>query len=143
MCEPNLRHLSYRRPTTSSSTSCRRVGIASGVALIIGCSGWQYRDWRGVLYPPGLPQHAWLTTYARAFSTVEVNNTFYRLPERETFEGWARQLPEGFVMAVKMSRYLTHVRRLSDPAEPLARFLDRARGLQPSACLTSSEAHRP
>jgi uncharacterized protein YecE (DUF72 family) len=97
--------------------------------LTIGTSGWQYRDWRGRLYPPKLPQRLWLEHYAERFATVEVNNAFYRLPERHTFEQWRKRTPDDFVVAVKMSRYLTHVRRLRDPAEPVARFLDRAAGL--------------
>jgi uncharacterized protein YecE (DUF72 family) len=99
------------------------------MALRIGTSGWQYRDWRGVLYPEGLPQRQWLTHYARSFDCLEVNNAFYRLPERSTFAAWREQTPEGFDVAVKVSRYLTHIRRLRDPAEPVARLLDRAAGL--------------
>jgi uncharacterized protein YecE (DUF72 family) len=105
--------------------------------LWIGTSGWQYRDWRpargadetGYLYPAGLPQRLWLEHYADRFDVVEVNNAFYRLPERDTFAQWRERTPDGFVVAVKMSRYLTHIKRLRDPAEPVARFLDRARGL--------------
>lgn len=95
----------------------------------VGTSGWQYKDWRGHFYPTGLPQRRWLEYYAQKFSTVEVNNTFYRLPERSTFEGWNEVLPQGFLVSVKMSRYLTHVRRLREPAEPVARFLGRADAL--------------
>lgn len=95
----------------------------------MGTSGWQYRDWRGVLYPEGLAQRAWLEHYAARYATVEVNNAFYRLPERSTFERWRDQTPEGFVVAVKASRYLTHVRRLRDPAEPVSRLVDMAAGL--------------
>jgi uncharacterized protein YecE (DUF72 family) len=101
------------------------------VALRIGTSGWQYADWRGVLYPDGLPQRAWLGRYAGEFATVEVNNAFYRLPERSVFERWREQTPSGFVVAVKVSRYLTHIRRLREPAEPVARLVDRAAGLGP------------
>lgn len=97
--------------------------------LHIGTSGWQYADWRGPLYPAKLPQRRWLPFYANTFPTVEVNNTFYRLPKKSTFRGWADQLPAGFSMSVKMSRYLTHVRRLDDPAEPVSRFLNHAAGL--------------
>jgi uncharacterized protein YecE (DUF72 family) len=97
--------------------------------LAIGTSGWQYTSWRGVLYPPGVPQRRWLERYAEGFDTVELNNAFYRLPPRETFEGWRRRTPDGFVMAVKASRYLTHVKRLRDPAEPVARLLSHAAGL--------------
>jgi len=97
--------------------------------LLIGTSGWLYRDWRGVLYPPGVPQRLWLEHYAGQFATVENNNAFYRLPSRETFTAWAARTPPGFVMAVKASRYLTHIRRLRDPAEPVGRLLGAAAGL--------------
>jgi uncharacterized protein YecE (DUF72 family) len=96
---------------------------------LAGTSGWQYRDWRGVLYPAGVPQRRWLEHYAGQFQTVENNNSFYRLPSRETFGAWAERTPDGFVMAVKASRYLTHIRRLKDPAEPVQRLLDAATGL--------------
>ena len=96
----------------------------------IGTSGWQYRDWREPVYR-GLPVDRWLEAYAELFATVESNNAFYRLPERSTFDAWARRTPDDFVIAVKVSRFLTHVRRLRDPQEPVARFLDRARGLGP------------
>jgi uncharacterized protein YecE (DUF72 family) len=97
--------------------------------LYVGTSGWQYRDWRGVLYPDSLPQRAWLEHFASDFRTVEVNNAFYRLPALAVFERWRDQTPPGFVMAVKVSRYLTHVRRLRDPAEPVDRLVERAAGL--------------
>lgn len=99
------------------------------MTLLVGTSGWQYRDWRGVLYPPGVPQRSWLDVYAGQFPTVEVNNAFYRLPERSVFERWCEHTPDGFVVAVKVSRYLTHIKRLADPAEPVARLVDRAAGL--------------
>jgi uncharacterized protein YecE (DUF72 family) len=97
--------------------------------LCIGTSGWQYRDWRGVLYPEGLPQRRWLEHFATRFACVEVNNAFYRLPERSTFEAWREATPDGFLVAVKVSRYLTHIRRLKDPDEPVARLVERAAGL--------------
>lgn len=97
--------------------------------LFIGTSGWQYRDWRGAFYPQQLPQRLWLDYYAQRFPTAEVNNTFYRLPERKAFENWAETVPAGFRMAAKMSRYLTHIKRLQEPAEPVQRFLDRSAGL--------------
>jgi uncharacterized protein YecE (DUF72 family) len=99
--------------------------------VTIGTSGWQYRDWRGVLYPPELPQRRWLEYYAGQYPTVENNNSFYRLPPRGTFEGWRQRTPDDFIMAVKASRYLTHIRRLRDPAEPAARLLGAAAGLGP------------
>jgi uncharacterized protein YecE (DUF72 family) len=97
--------------------------------VLVGTSGWQYRDWRGVLYPPGVPQRRWLEHYAGQYATVENNGTFYRLPSAETFADWRERTPDGFVMAVKASRYLTHVRRLRDPAEPVGRLLRAAAGL--------------
>jgi uncharacterized protein YecE (DUF72 family) len=101
------------------------------MSLLVGTSGWQYRDWRGVLYPPGVPQRRWLEYYTGRYVTVENNGTFYRLPKRETFEGWQARTPPGFVMTLKASRYLTHVRRLRDPAEPVARLMSAASGLGP------------
>ncbi|HTF08090.1 MAG TPA: DUF72 domain-containing protein [Asanoa sp.] len=97
--------------------------------ILVGTSGWQYRDWRGPFYPDKLPQRAWLEHYAGRFATVEVNNAFYRLPDRDTFVQWRSRTPGDFIVAVKMSRYLTHIRRLKDPAEPVERFLDHADGL--------------
>ena len=82
--------------------------------LHIGCSGWQYRDWRGPIYPPGCPQRKWLAEYARRFDTVEVNSTFYRLARPEAVGRWLEQTPPGFLFTIKSSRYLTHVRRLAD-----------------------------
>jgi uncharacterized protein YecE (DUF72 family) len=101
------------------------------MAVLIGTSGWQYKDWRGGLYPAGVAQRRWLEHYAARYRTVENNGTFYRLPSRETFAGWRERTPDDFVMAVKASRYLTHVRKLSDPAEPVARLLAAASGLGP------------
>ncbi|NED97373.1 DUF72 domain-containing protein [Phytoactinopolyspora alkaliphila] len=97
--------------------------------VTIGTSGWQYRDWRGVLYPEGLAQRRWLGRYVEAFATCENNSAFYRLPSRETFASWRAQLPGDFTMAVKTSRFLTHIKRLRDAEEPVQRFLDAAAGL--------------
>ncbi|MFC7387219.1 DUF72 domain-containing protein [Sphaerisporangium rhizosphaerae] len=99
--------------------------------LLVGTSGWQYKHWRDVLYPAGLPQRVWLERYAECFGTVENNNAFYRLPARETFESWRDRTPDGFVMAVKASRFLTHIKRLKDPEEPVQRLMDAAEGLGP------------
>ena len=96
---------------------------------LIGTSGWQYRDWRGVLYPPGVPQRRWLEFYAGQFGTVENNNAFSPAAGAETFAAWAERTPAGFVMAVKASRYPTHIRRLKNPAEPVGRLLGAAAGL--------------
>jgi uncharacterized protein YecE (DUF72 family) len=99
------------------------------MTLFVGTSGWQYRDWRGVLYPAGLPVRRWLEEYAAGFATVEVNNAFYRLPAPETFAAWRERVPADFVVAVKASRFLTHVKRLRDPEEPVHRLLAHAAGL--------------
>jgi uncharacterized protein YecE (DUF72 family) len=96
------------------------------VALWVGTSGWQYRHWRGRLYPHRLAAARWLEHYAERFACVEVNATFYRLPRAETFRDWRRRTPDGFLMAVKASRYLTHVRRLREPAAPVALLMERA-----------------
>jgi uncharacterized protein YecE (DUF72 family) len=90
----------------------------------IGCSGWNYRDWRGRLYPVGVPARRWLECYAGRFDTVEVNATFYRLATRAAVEHWVQQTPPGFCFAVKASRYLTHVRRLVDVREGIRRFYE-------------------
>jgi uncharacterized protein YecE (DUF72 family) len=97
--------------------------------MLVGTSGWQYADWRGVLYPPDVPQRRWLERYGECFDTVENNNAFYRLPALETFVNWRDRTPAGFVMAVKASRFLTHMKRLKDPEEPVARLLRTAAGL--------------
>ncbi|MEU7060775.1 DUF72 domain-containing protein [Streptomyces sp. NPDC046197] len=99
------------------------------MTLFVGTSGWQYKDWRGVLYPQGCPTRLWLEEYAAHFATVEVNNAFYRLPARETFEAWRERVPPDFVVAVKASRYLTHIKRLKDPEEPVHRLMSHAEGL--------------
>ncbi|GAA2206863.1 DUF72 domain-containing protein [Nonomuraea monospora] len=97
---------------------------------LVGTSGWQYKDWRGVLYPEGVPQRLWLETYAAEFGTVESNNAFYRLPSLESFAAWRDRTPPGFVMAVKASRFLTHIKRLEEPEEPVARLMGAAAGLK-------------
>ena len=101
------------------------------MTIYIGTSGWQYGDWRPAFYPAGVSQARWLEHYAARFATVESNNAFYRLPSREVFEAWAARTPDDFVMAVKVSRYLSHILRLRDPAEPVGRFVDRVAGLGP------------
>ncbi|MGH3655533.1 MAG: DUF72 domain-containing protein [Micromonosporaceae bacterium] len=97
--------------------------------IVVGTSGWQYKDWREAFYPRDVPQKRWLEYFGEHFTTVESNNAFYRLPERKTFVEWRDRTPDDFVVAVKMSRYLTHLKRLKEPEEPVARFLDRVAGL--------------
>jgi uncharacterized protein YecE (DUF72 family) len=91
----------------------------------IGCSGWNYPHWRERVYPKGLPQRRWLEHYAELFETVEVNNTFYRLPKRESVAAWVEQSPPGFLFAVKASRFLTHMKRLTDMGQGVRRFYER------------------
>jgi uncharacterized protein YecE (DUF72 family) len=97
--------------------------------LLAGTSGWQYRDWRLAFYPERLPVSEWLPHYATQFPTVENNGTFYRLPAADTVASWRDRTPPGFLMAVKASRYLTHIRRLREPAEPVGRLLSVATAL--------------
>ncbi len=99
--------------------------------LYVGTSGWQYPHWRGTFYPPSLAQSRWLGYYSERFQTVEVNNTFYNLPAGAAFETWAAQTPDDFIFALKMSRFLTHIKRLKDPGEPVRRFMERAERLGP------------
>jgi uncharacterized protein YecE (DUF72 family) len=90
----------------------------------IGCSGWMYHDWRGRLYPEKAAKRRWLELYSGHFDTVEVNSTFYRLARRDAVAGWVQQTPPGFVFAVKASRYLTHIKRLVDIRDGIARFYE-------------------
>lgn len=95
----------------------------------IGTSGWHYDHWSGPFYAEGLSGDRRLAFYAERFRTVEINNSFYGLPDPETIEDWRETVPDGFVFAAKASRYLTHMKKLKDPDEPLATFLDRMKGL--------------
>jgi uncharacterized protein YecE (DUF72 family) len=88
----------------------------------VGCSGWNYPHWRERVYPTGLPQSRWLEHYATLFDTVEVNNTFYRLPSPKSVAGWVERTPPEFMLAVKASRYLTHIKRLADLGRGVERF---------------------
>ena len=96
----------------------------------VGCSGWQYKHWKGDFYPPDLPQREWLAYYARHFDTVEVNNSFYRLPGEGVFDSWRSRTPPAFVFAVKASRFLTHMKKLKDPEEPIESLFSRTRELR-------------
>jgi uncharacterized protein YecE (DUF72 family) len=91
----------------------------------IGCSGWNYADWRERVYPRGCPTSRWLEHYATLFDTVEVNSTFYRLASRDAVARWVEQTPPDFVFALKASRYLTHIRRLTDLGQGIERFYER------------------
>lgn len=94
-------------------------------AVHVGCSGWNYADWRERLYPKGLPPTRWLQRYAEVFDTVEINNTFYRLPTVSAVQGWVEQSPPEFIFALKASRYLTHIKRLTEMERGVKLFYER------------------
>ena len=92
----------------------------------MGCSGWSYKDWRGIVYPTELPQRRWFEHYQQLFDTVELNSTFYRLPRETTVEAWAEAAEPGFLYAVKMGAFGSHRMKLRDAATWLPNHLDRA-----------------
>jgi len=94
--------------------------------LRIGTSGYQYEHWRRVFYPKELPKQRWFAYYASHFDTVEINNTFYRLPQAQTYDVWREQAPQDFCYALKFSRYGSHLKHLKEPHATLERFLERA-----------------
>jgi uncharacterized protein YecE (DUF72 family) len=96
----------------------------------IGCSGWVYKHWRGILYPEGLPQTRWFQRYAEEFDTVEINASFYRLPVAKTFDGWREKAPENFHYAVKVNRFITHMKKLVGVEQALNDFTALARRLE-------------
>ncbi|MFN2587934.1 MAG: DUF72 domain-containing protein [Actinomycetota bacterium] len=98
--------------------------------ILVGTSGWQYKHWKERFYA-GVPQRAWLEFYAERFQTVELNNSFYMLPKEQSFDSWRKRTPGDFVVGVKVSRYLSHIKRLKDPQEPVERFMRHARRLGP------------
>jgi uncharacterized protein YecE (DUF72 family) len=98
-------------------------------SIHVGCSGWVYRHWRGIFYPEGLPQKRWFEYYSSEFDTVEINNSFYRLPSGDMFEKWRKQAPPGFYYAVKANRYLTQAKKLKECREPLERMMTAIRRL--------------
>jgi uncharacterized protein YecE (DUF72 family) len=106
--------------------------IPIGSATVhIGTSGWHYKHWVADFYPPKFPPAKMLEWYAREFHTVEINNSFYRLPDEKTFRDWAARVPSDFLFAVKASRFLTHIKRLKDAKDPIDLFFSRARHLGP------------
>jgi uncharacterized protein YecE (DUF72 family) len=102
--------------------------MAKGIVLS-GTSGWSYKHWKGPFYPENIPDRNMLHYYFQSFQTVEINSSFYHLPLRKTFEKWRDSAPDGFVFAVKASRFITHVKKLADSAEAVGRFFERASGL--------------
>ena len=97
--------------------------------LFIGTSGWSYGNWQGVFYPATLKPVEWLPYYARFFNTVEINASFYHLLPQKTFDGWREKTPSGFIFSAKSSRFITHLKRLKETQEPLARFFSSVCGL--------------
>jgi hypothetical protein len=106
------------------------VSTADAHAIRIGCSGWNYKHWRDAFYPKDLPVRRWFEFYAQHFDTVEINNSFYRLPSPETFAKWRDQAPPGFCYTVKANRYITQAKKLLDPEEPLDRMMTSVRHLE-------------
>jgi uncharacterized protein YecE (DUF72 family) len=102
----------------------------------IGTSGFSYPDWRGVLYPPGLPRRRWLEFYGREFEAVELNVTFYRTPQESTYRGWAAATDAQFRLVLKLPRLVSHIRRLAGCGEELEHFWRSARVLGDRLALT-------
>ena len=98
-------------------------------SLFIGTSGFSYPSWRGSFYPAKMPAREFLAYYSSRFQSLEINSTFYRLPLESTLARWRDLTPEGFVFAVKASRYITHIKRLGEPENTVGPFLDRVRSL--------------
>ncbi len=115
-------------PNSATLRSDSHSSVKLGAAHI-GTSGWHYKHWRGPFYPADLPASKMLDFYMQRFDTVELNNSYYRLPNTSTFETWRDATPEGFCFAVKASRFLTHNKKLKDPENALLNFLPRAEAL--------------
>ena len=94
--------------------------------VFIGTSGWSYKHWQGVFYPKDLAADKWLEYYSRYFKTVEINNSFYRLPAAKTFRSWYKQTPRDFIFSVKASRFITHMKKLKEPRKTVKKFLKQA-----------------
>lgn len=108
-----------------------RMSKSKAGQVRIGTSGYQYRHWKGIFYPDTIRQRDWFAHYAGFFDTVELNNTFYRLPGPQTFQNWRDRTPEGFCWVLKYSRFGSHIMHLKDPARHLGPFLANAELLQP------------
>ncbi len=98
----------------------------------IGTSGWHYPHWKGLFYPEEIPEREYLNYYAQHFYTAEVNNTFYQVPQEKTLKQWVHKAGPGFVFSVKASRYITHMKKLKDPQEPVKNFLNKIKVLEES-----------
>lgn len=97
--------------------------------VLIGTSGWVYKDWAGIFYPGDLPQNKWLEYYSQNFKTVEVNSTFYHQMKPETFAKWRQKVAKDFIFSVKANRFITHIKRLLECGEPLKRLLEQVKDL--------------
>lgn len=98
--------------------------------IYIGTSGWNYKHWKKNFYPEDIKQKDWLKFYSEKFDTVEINNSFYRLPEKKTFKNWKDTVSKNFVFSVKASRYITHMKKLKDPKESVSNFIDNSKSLK-------------
>src|SRR3954462_2526689 len=107
-----------------TDSNSKRAGIR------VGCSGWVYKHWRGLLYADSLPQKRWFERYAEEFDTVEINASFYRLPAESTFDGWRQRAAEGFRYAVKVNRFITHLKKLVGVEDALTEFVRLSRRLE-------------
>lgn len=105
------------------------IQVSKRDRIHIGTSGWHYQHWKGPFYPRDLPDNRLLEHYVKHFQTAEINSTFYRLPEKETFAQWRDSVPDGFIFSVKASRYITHMKKLKDPAKPVDTFIKRVEAL--------------
>jgi uncharacterized protein YecE (DUF72 family) len=90
----------------------------------IGTSGWSYKHWKNIYYPANIPAVKWLEFYTQTYKTTELNASFYRLPSKQTVVNWTKRVPKDFLFCVKMSRYLTHMKKLLEPEETLERFFE-------------------
>ena len=110
-------------------SSSARNNLKRKARVYIGTSGYQYDHWKGIFYPEKLPKPEWFRHYCRHFNSVEINNTFYNLPDESTFEKWREQAPAGFSCVLKFSRYGTHIKCLKDPEDTVSTFMNRAEHL--------------
>src|SRR5687768_1362660 len=121
----------YGQTTGVTKTSDATTALRQG-HVRVGCSGWLYRDWRGLVYPAELTTKGWFRYYTTLFDTVELNTTFYRLPSEAAVESWAEQAPPDFLYALKLGQFGSHRMKLRDAASWLPNHLDRALRLGPS-----------
>lgn len=98
--------------------------------ILVGTSGFAYKEWKGIFYPPGLPAKKYLSYYAQQFRTTEINNTFYRMPTAKLCEGWYTEVPKDFSFTLKVSQRITHFKRLRNVYDEMSFFLDSAAGLK-------------